>query len=150
MFLDAKGKYWTDPLDKWKPTVTVYSHCELVLALYLLHLPLPPESIELGVSKACCWPCVVLLELLAQHMPVTIMVSGTHSKTYRGWQYPPAVPDRVRDVVRDQLLVKARMRIDTFLGDLYDRRRASDSQYHSSGDEDDSDVEKIISARVRV
>jgi MFS superfamily sulfate permease-like transporter len=133
-----KVEYRTNDLTKWEPSATIYTHCEVTLALHLLPLLTPGGSIELGVSKACCWACVVFLELLAKRTGNTIIVSGTHSKTYGGWQYPSGIQEELREPLRNDLLLRAKERLATFLHDLYAMRRASDSQYHSSGDESNS------------
>ncbi len=135
----GKDLYLTNNFEDVQKTGTAYTHCELTLALKLLALPLKPPTIELGVSKGCCWPCAVLLELLEDSAKVDIVVSGTHSKTYGGWQFPEAVPDASREALRSALESRASKRILEFLRDHANTRRHSDSQYDSSGESGNED-----------
>jgi hypothetical protein len=140
-FQDEAGKFWTDNLQNWKSSATFYTHCELTLAVYLLR-PSPPLLIELGVSKACCWLCVVFLELLAAQAHVRIVVSGTHAKPYGSWQFPPDLQEHLREPIRSSLTTLTRLRLAMFLQSNAELlRRASDSQYHSSGDDSDPDID---------
>ncbi len=141
-FKGTNGKYWTIDLEEHKRTATVYTHCEVTVALHLLQLSPKQREIELGVSKACCWPCVLLLELLSKRADVKIIVSGTHSKTYGGWQFPAGLPVELREPIRLDLMSRAREQLEEFPQALDSMlRRASDSQYHSSGESGDSDEE---------
>jgi hypothetical protein len=112
--------------------------------MYLLHLPSPPPLIEIGVSKVCCWLCVVFLELLAAQASVRIVVSRTHAKPYGSWQFPPNVPDRLREPICNSLVTRTRQRLAMFLRSNAELlRRASDSQCHSLGDDSDPDMDDV-------
>jgi hypothetical protein len=141
-FRVGTDEYLTDSFKTWNSTVTAYTHCELTLALQLL--PLKPKTIELGVSKRCCWPCAVLLELLKNSANVDIIISATHSKAYGGWQFPLAVPDELREALSNALESRTWNRLLEFLSGHAAMRHPSDSQYHSSGESEDSDQDVAL------
>jgi hypothetical protein len=146
----VNGKFITDDLGNWKREATVYTHCEVTLATHLLQLRQKASTIVLGVSKASCFLCVVFLELLAQQAGVTIIIiSGTHSRCYGAWQFPAGLAVKRHDAVRSAFVVRARERLNLFVQDVATmRRRTSDSQYHSSGESSDSDVEADYLAEI--
>ncbi len=146
----VNGESITDDLGNWTGEATVYTHCEVTLAVQLLQLPAKPSTIVLGVSKACCFLCVVFLELLAQRAGIAIVISGTHSKCYGPWQFPAGLAVELRDAIRSAFVVKARERLNMFLRDVAMTWRSTlDSQYHNSGESGDSDIEADYLAEIK-
>jgi hypothetical protein len=106
-----------------------FVHCECALALSMR--PIMQETMKIGVSKNCCWPC---LEFLTQYSNKAgqIMVSNTHGKTYHSWLFPNGVSDDIYNQVERS----ARKELHDWIRSLNGRRR-SDSDANSSGEEDE-------------
>lgn len=113
-------------------------HCECVMAIFMMKQTIKPRPFEIGVSKTCCWPCTVFLEELSRIEDLSISISSTHSKTYGGWKFPSSFAHH--QPIYDKMVVGIENRISDFLWSTEAQRR-SDSQYVSSGDEVDKELD---------
>lgn len=113
-----------------RPETEAFVHCEVALALAMESVT--QDSFEIGVSKACCWPC---FEFLSKYSEQTqkIIISATNSKFYHNWLFPEVTTSDFED----QMDRTARLEFSAWLLSL-DGRRTSDSHADSSSDEDPS------------
>ena len=114
-------------------------HCECVLAMFMMTQIIKPRPFEIGVSKACCWPCTVFLDELSQVENLDITIASTHSKTYGGWQFPSTFAHH--QPIYQRMIDRTEERISEFLCNAEARRR-SDSQYVGSGDPIDEEMDR--------
>lgn len=72
------------------PNIEAFVHCECALAVSMRQFTSTFESLEIGVSKDCCWPCTVFLmkEYAKETGGGGISLSASHGKTYRSWLFP--------------------------------------------------------------
>ncbi len=113
-----------------------FVHCECALAVMMRDRV--PGTLEIGVSKDCCWPC---LEFLGRYsnIPGKIVVSATHGKTYHSWLFPPNAPPEIsrkmeerarREFVHWFLALNGRRR-------SYSHAESSDSEHQRDSEEED-------------
>ena len=101
-----------------------FVHCECALAIAMKDRIL--GTMEIGISKDCCWPC---LEFLARYSKKRgkIVMSATHGKTYHSWLFPATVPLEIHD----EMEKSAQQEFSRWLLAL-NNRRTSDSHADSS------------------
>lgn len=117
------------------------AHCECVLTLFMVKKLMNSSFLEISVSKACCWPCLVFLEELSRTENFIIFVSATHCKTDGGWQFPSN--SEFHQSIYHRMITRNEDNVSGFLGSAQARRR-SDSQFVSSSDEAYDEVRSSI------
>lgn len=92
--------------DKPQP-ITVSSHCELTLALHFYEkMTGKQHSMEMGVSKGCCWMCENFLDTIAQpkrERRLVVAVSHNQGKVHAGWGMPDKTPSDVAEKMIDNV-----------------------------------------------
>ena len=93
-------------LETDQPIGLAYVHCEVALAVLMRDRIL--GLMEIGVSKNCCWPCMVFLAAYSgkENAGANVMVSASHGKTYPNWLFPTSDTEdtsKVLVTVRQQM-----------------------------------------------
>lgn len=115
-----------------------FVHCECALAVEMRKVT--SESLEIGVSKECCWAC---FQFLKEYSDKTggICLTASHGKCYQGWLFPlektHSLYQRMEDAAREEFR--------SLLGTL-NRRRKLDSYAAWLDDDDDDDYDQTVEA----
>ena len=78
--------------------VTASVHYECTIALHMLQTfqgideTYRPKSVEIGISKHCCWLCEKYLDLLSRWVSLRFIVAGYQGKIHSGWKPPSNGP----------------------------------------------------------
>ena len=117
------------------------AHCECVLVLSMISKENGATPLEIGLSKASCWPCITFLEELSSIEKKSIFISSTNNKTYGGWQFPSTIGQH--QPIRLHMINQTEKRIVEFLKNV-EAQRMSDSQYVSSNSETEDDLDAFV------
>ena len=93
--------------------VTASVHYECTIALHMLQTfqgideTYRPKSVEIGISKHCCWLCEKYLDLLSRWGSLRFIVAGYQGKIHSGWKPPPNGPadvlNRMTNIIRKEM-----------------------------------------------
>lgn len=132
--------YPSAPLHPEPINITASVHCELTVAMHRIKISGNNlSSIEIGVSKHCCYMCGTFIRIINESSKQQLLVSGLQGKAHAGWRFPPETPLDLQRAVMNLV----RKEVDELRYFAHSKRRSDSFPTADSEDEERTDDREI-------